>query len=78
MFNLWVLVLATSLQHPTGYEALRVHMPYDTRFTCEDAQAYQLDAVAIGDIAARVLDAKHKHITITAVKTSCIRTGPLI
>jgi hypothetical protein len=78
MYTLWIIIVATSLHHPVAYDAMRVHMPLDTRFTCEAAVEDQLDTVAIAKAAALALDAKHKHITIRAVQTSCEETSARI
>lgn len=76
MFELVITVLVTSLNNPHERPALRFTIPYETRFTCEEAQEYGLDLDAITAKAKRVITIPHK--TIRRIKTDCSATLPRV
>lgn len=75
MFTLWIVVLVTSLQQPKEHVGLRVHMPYDTQFTCQHAQDH-VDGDAVSVAVSKALKYKTRHITIRKVAVECERGNP--
>lgn len=77
MTILWIIVLVTTLQQPKEHVGLRVHMPYDTRFTCEHA-AEEVDGEAVSDTLAIPLKLYDESITIRKVVIECEQGTPQI
>jgi hypothetical protein len=66
-----ITVIATSLQHPREYQALRVWLPFETSFTCHEGED-RLDIPTIIKTAEYALQAERKHITVRRVITECV------
>jgi hypothetical protein len=74
---LWVVVLVTSLKQPHEHIGMRFALPYDTRFTCEEAME-QVDMNFLMKFAEKHLDAERKHITVRRARTTCRPASPTI
>jgi hypothetical protein len=77
MFTLGIVVLVTSLQQPKEHVGLRVHMPYDTQYTCENA-SNRIDGEAVGDIVTHALKYEKRHITVRKVVIECLKGNPSV
>lgn len=69
MYALVIILIATTLQHPSPHQVLRVSLPYDTQYTCNEAE-HRLD----GPFISAVYAATHKKQTVKRVEMECVRS----